>query len=114
MTYLWSYLLVFIAAFFNAFMDTVENQVSFNASIFNNWDKKFWCKEISWQYAKKILGFHPDGWHFAKSFMIICLALAVILYKSCYSIWFDFIGIGVIWNGAFVIFYWLFKSKTWK
>lgn len=111
MMFLWSYALVFVAAFFNALMDTLENKVSFEASVFKNWDIKFWRKDISWQYAKKILGFHPDGWHFAKALMISCLIGAIIIFKPHHQLWVHFVSAGIVWNVSFSIFYKLFKWK---
>jgi hypothetical protein len=111
MAFIYSYILVLIAASFNALMDNLENQVAFNASIFKNWDKKFWCKEISWQYAKKIFGYKIDGWHLAKSMMICCLIGAIIIFKPWHQWWVHFISLGIIWNGSFDLFYKVFKSK---
>lgn len=111
MIFLWSYGLVFIAAFFNAIMDTLENKVSFEASIFREWDIKFWRKDISWQYAKKVFGWKCDGWHLAKSSMIFCLVGAIIVFRPHHQLWVHFISMGLIWNLSFGIFYKLFKWK---
>lgn len=97
------YSLVILAAIFNAAMDRTENIVAFNRSIFNHLDKKFWCKEISWQYAMKIFGWKADAWHICKSLMIISLILAVIVADNPH--WLHFIGLGVTWNVVFTLFY---------
>jgi hypothetical protein len=109
--FIWSYVLVFIAAFFNAIMDTLENEPAFNSSIFKDWNKRFWSKSISWQYAKKIINYRIDGWHLAKSAMIFCLIGAVIVFRSHHQLWVHFISMGIIWNITFESFYRLFKWK---
>ena len=111
MMFLWSYLFIFFAAFFNACMDAWENENYFE-SIFKNWNQKKWYKRVSWQYAKKIFGYRLDGWHGAKSCMIICLMVAVILFKPHHQLWVHFISMGLIWNGTFTLFYHrIFKIK---
>lgn len=111
MTFIISYVLVSIAAGLNALMDTIGDHVHFNASIFSNWKKEFWSKEISWQYAKKVFGWKYDGWHVAKSIMIICLVVAIVVFKPYYQWWVHFISIGLIWNGSFNLFYKIFNKK---
>jgi hypothetical protein len=111
MIFLWSYSLVFLAAFFNAAMDTLENEPAFNRSVFKEWDKRFWSKAISWQYAKKILNYKVDGWHLAKSAMIFCLIGAVIVFRPHHQLWIHFLSMGMIWNITFESFYRLFKCK---
>lgn len=49
-----SLILIAIAAFFNACMDTFENTPNFNESIFKNLDKRFWLKSESWINKHKI------------------------------------------------------------
>lgn len=111
MMFLWSYSLVFMAALFNAVMDTLENAPEFNASVFKNWDKKFWLKEVSWQYDKRVFGYKIDGWHLAKSAMIFCLLGAMIIFRPHHQLWIHFVSAGIIWNISFDIFYKLFKVK---
>ena len=114
MTFLWSYGLVFIAAIFNAVMDTLENEPAFNNSIFRNFDKTFWSKEISWKYAKKILNYKVDGWHLVKSAMIFCLVGAIILFRLhplFMPIWAHFVCMGLIWNITFEVSYKIFRVK---
>lgn len=100
-----SLILVAIAAMFNAVMDRVENDVSFNKSVFRWKDKRFWCKDVSWQYAKKIFGWKADAWHIAKTLMIISIAFAMIFFHSIGRWWMDVLLIGAVWNLSFNIFY---------
>lgn len=111
-----SAIFIFFAAFFNAVMDAVENEPNFNESIFKNLPKQFWLKTESWKYVKKIFGYHLDAWHFAKSLMVICFAGAVIFFDLPLMKWQDvalyLVLIGIIWNGAFWLFYnVIFKVK---
>jgi hypothetical protein len=112
MTFLWSYGLIFIAAFFNACMDAFENTPNFNESIFKNLDKRFWCKDVSWNHAKKIFSYKADAWHLSKSAMIFCLVGAIIIFRSHHQWWVHFISMGIILNVTFWLFYHhLFKVK---
>jgi hypothetical protein len=105
---------VLIASFFNACMDSFENE-NYYESIFKSWDIKFWYKRESWKYAKKIFGYHVDGWHLAKSLMIICVALAMYTEQFSNQIWhtnilllnigIDITIMGIIWNLGFNLFY---------
>lgn len=107
-----SYLLVAAAAFFSACMDAFENTPNFNESIFKKWNKKFWCKDISWEFSKKIFGYRFDAWHLSKSFMIVCIALSISLMDKEHSWFVKFVSVGIIWNVVFVLTYHkLFKIK---
>lgn len=111
-----SAIMIFLAAFFNAVMDAVENKPNFDESILRNLPRQFWLKEESWKYVKKILGYRPDAWHLSKSLMLICFAGAVIFFDMPVKKWQDvalyLIVIGIIWNGAFWLFYnVIFKVK---
>lgn len=107
-----SLLLIAIAAFFNGCMDTFESTPKFNESIFQNFDKHFWCKDVSWQYATKIFGWKADSWHISKSAMIFCIVGAIILFQPHFHWWIHFILFGIVWNVIFVITYHgLFKVK---
>lgn len=57
----------------NAVADTLENKVAFEASIFSHKDPKFWCKEVSWIYAKRIFGYKIDMWHLVESLQVLIL-----------------------------------------
>lgn len=105
MMFLVSYGLVCLAAIFNACMDTCEDDVHFNKSIFKNLDPTFFCKSVSWQYAKTLLGYRFDFWHLCKSAMIICLVGAIIVFILHHQWWVHFISLGIIWNSTFTLFY---------
>lgn len=99
-----SYVLIFMAAVFKACADAFENSPNFNESIFKNLDKKFWCKDVSWQYARKLFGYRLDSWHLSISAMIFCIDAAIVIQFSNDRI-LHFIGIGILWNIIFVCFY---------
>lgn len=101
MEYIIAYTLIILAALFNAVMDRTENVVAFNRSIFNHLDQKFWCKEISWKYAKKIFGWKADAWHIAKSAMI-CLLIGLIFFRVE---WWHYFLLGATWNVVFTFCY---------
>lgn len=100
-----SYILVFIAAFFNAVMDRTTEPVHFNLSIFRNLNQKFWLRSVSWQYAKKVFGWKADAWHIAKSAMIICMVCAMVFYESMLPYYIDILVLGALWNLSFNLFY---------
>lgn len=102
-----TYIFVLLAAFFNAFMDIVENE-NYHVSIFKNLNQKFWYKRESWKQSYKIRGYKLDAWHLAKSLMIVFWVLAVMFYHSFIPV-IDFIVIGAIYNLTFNTFYRLFK-----
>lgn len=112
---------VLAASFFNACMDAWENENYFE-SIFKEWDQKFWYKRESWKYARKIAGYRIDGWHLAKSAMIICFGAAIYTEQFSYQVWhtgsimlnicIDIVAMGAIWNLGFNLFYhYIFKVK---
>lgn len=110
------YALFICAAFFDACMDAFENTPNFNESIFKNWNKKFWCKDESWAYVRKILGYRFDGWHIVKSLMWLCVIVAAIVawYAPKPELpWIiHFCGLAGTWNLAFPFFYHvIFKIK---
>lgn len=96
--------LIIIAAFSNAFMDTVENE-NFYESIFRDFDERFWYKRTSWKYAKKFFGWKLDAWHIAKSIMIISLVGCIVSYKKIITPFVDFFVLGFLWNVLFNLFY---------
>lgn len=105
MEYAITYTLIILASLMNAVMDRTENIVAFNRSVFNHKDKRFWCKDVSWQYAKKIFSWKADAWHIAKSSMIILLAFAMVFFKSTGLWWADVLIIGCAWNITFTFGY---------
>jgi len=109
-------ILFFLAAIFNACMDAFENSPNFNESIFKGLNKKFWCKEVSWQYAKKIWGYKFDSWHLSKSMMILYIIGAILAFDLPINRWQDvalyILIYGFIWNVTFWFFYHvIFKVK---
>lgn len=116
-----SLLFVLLGAFFNSCMDAWENENYFE-SIFKDWDQRFWYKRESWKYARKVFGYHIDGWHLAKSSMIVSIAFAIYTEQFSNQIWhtninwlnvfIDVLVASVIWNLGFNLFYHiLFKVK---
>ena len=99
---------IILAAFFNAVMDLLENE-NFNRSVFSKRNKRFWYKRESWQHATQILGYKIDGWHLAKSLMIISMAAAIVLYKNMFNPILDVAAIGLVWNVSFNTFYEIMK-----
>lgn len=105
------YVLIFLAAFFNACMDAFENE-NFFESIFKKWDQKVWYKRESWKYARKIFAYKLDSWHICKSLMICCFVGAIVVYEPINEWYIDFVSMGIMWNLCFWIFYHkLFKVK---
>jgi hypothetical protein len=98
--------IIFIAlsAFLNAVMDRVEYGVAFRVSIFRNLNPKFWQKDVSWEFAKKVFGWKFDAWHVAKSLMIISFTVGIVLYKPIFGI-IDILIFGAVWNIVFNVFY---------
>jgi len=94
-----------IAAVCNAVMDRTENAPAFNKSVFNHFDVKFWLKEVSWQYATKVLGWKADCWHIAKSFLVIFIVISIMTYSPILGGVFDFIIFWIAWNLVFNLFY---------
>lgn len=105
MTFIWSYLLVCIAAFFNACMDICEEESHFNKSIFRNMDARFFCKSVSWQYAKTILSVHLDFWHLCKFGWLASILGAIVVFKTHHQWWVHYISMAAIWYITFQLFY---------
>lgn len=111
MAFVWSYILIALASFFKACADAFENTPNFNESIFKKWNNKFWCKDVSWRYAKKLFGYKFDSWHLSISAMIFCFDGAIVVHIPEYKL-VHFAVIGIIWNVVFVMFYHkIFKVK---
>lgn len=107
-----SLLLFALAALLDAFIDTLE-EGHFTTSIFSKLNQKFWYKEVSWQYARKIGKYPIDAWHMGKSCMIILIGFAITQYDTILNPVLDVIVYGVVW---IIVFDWgynhLFKRKT--
>lgn len=94
-----------LAAILDAFIDTLE-QGHFQTSIFSKLNPKFWYKDESWKYAKKIFSYPMDAWHLGKSAMVFCLAGALIAGFHVFPISaLNFIALGGIWIILFDLFY---------
>ncbi len=93
-----------LACFFNSVMDALENE-NFSESIFRDWKKSFWYKRESWKTAVRIFGYKVDGWHLAKSLMIICFVLAAGFLPDGNNMLFVLLVDGVVWNLLFNLFY---------
>lgn len=110
-----AYITWVLAAFCNSVMDRTENAPAYNQSVFKNLEKKFWLKEVSWQYAVKILKWKGDCWHIAKSMMVIFIAATIVfsvIYEPLLRPWLNFIVLGLLWNGIFNLFYnYILKRK---
>lgn len=99
-----STLLVAAAAICNAAMDRMEGW-AFHQSIFKWWKPSFWNHEVAAASKNKTIGgWKFDGWHVAKSLMIIFFSLAVVFYKPWLGI-FDVLVLGAAWNAFHPIFY---------
>jgi hypothetical protein len=105
------FLLVMLAAVFNAAMDSTEVLSKFDKSIFGKLNRNFFCKEISLDKAIKIGSYKADFWHLCKSSMIVSLCAAIVFYEP-YIKWIDFLFAGYLWNITFSLFYdIIFKRK---
>lgn len=113
MAYLWSYLLVFIAAFFNSCCDITDEEVHFNKSIFKNLDARFFCKSVASLYVRKIFGIvRLDFWHICKYGWVGCLFGAMVIFKLHHIWWVHYISLWAIWFVTFELFYGkILKSK---
>lgn len=97
----------FIAGVCNAFMDTIE-EGHFSNSIFRNLNQKFWYKQESWKYARKIFNYPIDAWHLAKSLMWTSVSLGAVIYYRFGPIFnpiLDFLTIGFLIMLTFNVFY---------
>jgi hypothetical protein len=118
-----SAILVVIAAIMNSIMDKLTHH--WDRSVFITSPQPFWASTLeSWKNKYiggnpesgrrvwKILGFkipiHPaftDGWHLAKSVMVVILCASVVLYKPIVNPFVDIIILGAAWNITFNLFY---------
>lgn len=120
-----------LAPIFNAIMDITESEAYFTSVFPKDTTKKgifFWYKRLSWNNPriKKVFGYKFDGWHIAKSIMIILIVVSTTLqiyFEGQWIQWFSFVWLnlltefcikGLMWNTIFTLFYHkLFRSKTW-
>jgi hypothetical protein len=113
-------LLVILAAACNAVMDKTETLISYNASVFRKWNKKFWCKPYAAHNVDFLpfTSYRPDAWHLAKSAMIVLLLSTLLVAKyaspstlNALEFILSLALLGVIWNWTFNFFYWLFTNN---
>jgi len=99
-----SFILIFLAAFFNAVMDKTKDTIQFNSSVFKKLNPLFWNDEKSKHIF--ILGtkYKPNAWHISKSCMLFCFVFAIVLYTPFVAV-IDFCVIGLIWILTFNLFY---------
>src|SRR6478735_524582 len=116
MNCLYTYMFMALAAVFKACADAFENTPNFDESVFKRLNKRFWCKDVSWQYAKvlsikipffkkRVGSYKIDSWHISITLMVCMIAAAVVTYVPCYEWWLHYLSIGLIWNVVFVLFY---------
>lgn len=109
-----SILLILIAALFNAIMDVIS--FHYSRSVFSGLGYDKWLDPyISWRNkynnGKPELGrnaipiFLTDVWHFAKSSMLTCIILAIVLYNPVIGRIWDFTIMGFGWIIVFNSFY---------
>ncbi len=116
-----SYVLVILAAFCNAVMDTLIHH--HDTSVFKNFKTGFWADALNVSWKNKYVDGNPingrtklfwiinvpstftDGWHLCKSTMIVSLIAAIVLYNPLFCIWIDFFVLGLLWNMVFNFFY---------
>jgi hypothetical protein len=113
-------ILIALAALFNALMDTLETEISFNASKFAKLDKGFWCKPVS----AHAMGFLPgtryraDAWHICKSMSLSMLIMGIALAPSqlhgitgntLLDAGIILITLSILWVVMFNFFYKIFK-----
>lgn len=116
-----SYILVILAAVFNAVMDTLIHHHP--TSVFKNYKTGFFADALTVSWRNKYVDGNPingrkkwfwkinipvqftDAWHFSKSCMIIFLIAAAVLYKPLFGVLIDFVAFGILWNITFNFFY---------
>ena len=96
-------ILLIAAAIFKAVADTVDHH--FDTSIFRRLEPKFWDRDISSNYAKRIFNYKVDAWHLSQSAMIVCMIAAIALHHQKLAWYFEIVIGGIIWNIVFNTFY---------
>ena len=76
---------------------------------FKNWNPKFWYKDESWKYAKRIGGYPLDAWHLSKSLWWSSMVGGAIVYYFAGPIFphwiLDFATLGLVPMLTFNLFY---------
>jgi len=99
-------ILIILAAIFKAIADTLQHH--FDTSVFKKLNPKWWNPVVSCDYVGflPLTKYRPDAWHLANSGMIICFITAASINDSVISFWLiNVVGIGVIFNLIFLLFY---------
>ena len=122
-----SVILISLAAIFNAVMDTLSFRYS--TSIFSNYPKlkQYLDPSVSWENKYKngdpaqgprffgsetFLVFLTDGWHLAKTFMILCFSGAAVTYTSLLESWYDVFLFYTLFGAVFQTFFGTIFIKT--
>jgi len=115
-----SIIFITLAAIFNAVMDTLSFR--YNTSIFSNYPqwKQYLDPSVSWENKYKngdptqgprffgsetFLVFLTDGWHLAKTLMILCFSSAAVAYTSLLGSWCDVLLFYTLFGTVFQIFF---------
>ncbi len=115
-----SVILISLAAMFNAVMDTLSFR--YNTSIFSNYPKlkQYLDPSVSWENKYKngdptqgprffgsetFLVFLTDGWHLAKTLMILCFSGAAVTYTCIEGPYWDTLIFYTIFGTVFQIFF---------
>lgn len=102
-------ILIFLAAFFYAVHEVVDNH--FSISVFNKKNPAFWDGQQSWKTAKRIFNYPVDAKHLASSGMIVMMCLSTCIAQfSQFQIkflnwWEQLIACGIIWIIVFNTFF---------
>lgn len=98
-----SFILIAIAAIFNAIMDTLWTH--YPISVFKNLNPKWWNPNESWKHYPNFLGIvRFDAWHIAKYGMLCFITLSIYFYKPILGN-IDIYLIPIIWGFSFELFY---------
>lgn len=98
--------IIILAAICKAVADTLDDH--FSISRFKHLNPKFWDKNVSSEYAKRIFSYKIDGWHLFNSGMIVCFILAAVLhpFDKWHTDWYwEILIAGISFNLAFNLFY---------
>jgi hypothetical protein len=109
-----SLLFLTLGAACNACMDKLS--FHFHKSVFNKLNPNFWDPSVSWKYAKFVpfTKYKIDAWHLFKSAMIVFICISIMIaFKG--GVYVDnsfvynkivlFLTMGLLWNGAFNLFF---------
>jgi hypothetical protein len=105
-----TYILIALAAMFNAIMDTLWTH--FSTSIFKGLKVEWWNPNYSWMSVKNFLGIvRLDAWHLAKYGMLFSIVSACVFYQPVLGLY-DLLILPLIWSITFELFYsYIFKKQ---